>query len=140
MSDELIALIDDAGNTIGVMKRSEMRGQRLPHRCVYLFVFNRRCELCIRQRTATKDVYPSFWDLAVGGVLTAGETSPVGAKRELLEELGVHAEPEPLFPFRYADARTVVQAMGYRVLHDGPFQLQTEEVARGECVRWAELT
>ena len=29
MSDELIDLIDDAGNTIGVVKRSEMRGKRL---------------------------------------------------------------------------------------------------------------
>ncbi len=139
MSDELIDLIDDAGNTIGVIKRSEMRGRRLPHRCVYLFVFNRRGELFIHQRTATKDVYPSFWDLAVGGVLTAGETFDVGAKRELLEELGVQAEPEPLFPFRYADERTVVQAMVYRVRHDGPFQLQKEEVVRGEFVPVAEL-
>jgi len=137
--DELIDLIDDAGNTIGVVKRSEMRGRRLPHRCVYLFVFNRRGELFIHQRTATKDVYPSYWDLAVGGVLTTGETFDVGAKRELLEELGVNAAPESLFPFRYADERTVVQAMVYRVVHDGPFQLQKEEVVRGEFVPLAEL-
>ena len=139
MSDELIDLIDDAGNTIGVVKRSQMRGQRLPHRCVYLFVFNRRGELFIHLRTATKDVFPSHWDLAVGGVLMAGETFVTGARRELLEELGVAIEPEPLFPFRYADERTIVQAMVYRVIHDGPFRLQPEEVVRGEFVPVAEL-
>jgi isopentenyldiphosphate isomerase len=139
MSDELIDLIDDAGNTIGVVNRSQMRGQRLPHRCVYLFVFNRRGELFIHLRTVTKDVFPSHWDLAVGGVLMAGETFVTGARRELLEELGVAIEPEPLFPFRYADERTIVQAMVYRVSHDGPFCLQPEEVVRGEFVPVAEL-
>ena len=139
MSDEQIDLIDDAGNTIGVVKRSQMRGQRLPHRCVYLFVFNRRGELFIHLRTATKDVFPSHWDLAVGGVLMAGESFDMGARRELLEELGVAAEPEPLFPFRYADERTIVQGMVYCVSHDGPFCLQPEEVVRGEFVPLAEL-
>ena len=140
MSDELIDLIDEAGNTIGVITRREMRGKRLPHRCVYLFVFNSRGELFIHQRTATKDVFPSFWDVAVGGVLAAGESFDAGAKRELFEELGVTAEPTPLMPFRYADERTVVQAMVYRVTHDGPFRLQPEEVVCGEFISVGELS
>ncbi|MFL5340270.1 MAG: NUDIX hydrolase [Gemmataceae bacterium] len=139
MSDELIDLIDDAGNTIGVITRREMRGQRLPHRCVYLFVFNSRGELFIHQRTATKDVFPSYWDVAVGGVLAAGESFDAGAKRELFEELGVAAEPVPLMPFRYADERTIVQAMVYSVTHDGPFRLQPEEVVCGEFMPVNEL-
>src|SRR6516162_1816966 len=108
-STELVDVIDDAGRTVGVVTRREMRTRRLPHRCVYLLVFNRRGELFIHLRTATKDVFPSHWDLAVGGVLMAGESFDMGARRELLEELGVVAEPEPLFPFRYADERTIVQ-------------------------------
>ncbi len=139
MSEELIDLIDEAGNTIGTITRREMRGKRLPHRCVYLFVISHRGELFIHQRTATKDVYPWYWDVAVGGVLAAGESFEEGAKRELLEELGVRAALEPLFPFRYADERTAVQAMVYRVIHDGPFCLQPEEVACGEFVPVSEL-
>jgi hypothetical protein len=41
---------------------------------------------------------------------------------------------EPLFPVAYADERTVVEAMAYRAVHDGPFRFQPEEVVRGEFV------
>ena len=138
-SDELVDVLDDRGTVIGVTTRREMRARNLPHRSTCLLVFNRRGELFIHQRTATKDVNPSLWDLAVGGVVAAGESYDQGAHRELLEELGVAGEPEPLFPFRYADERTIVFAMVYRVIHDGPFCLQPEEVARGEFVGVEEL-
>jgi isopentenyldiphosphate isomerase len=136
---ELVDVIDDAGQTIGTVPRGEVRSRRLPHRCVYVLVFNRRGDLFLHLRTATKDVYPSHWDVTVGGVLAAGEFFDVGAVREVGEELGVEVAPEPLFPFRYADAASVVQAVVYRVLHDGPFRLQPEEVVRGEFVPPAEI-
>jgi isopentenyldiphosphate isomerase len=129
---ELVDVLDDDGHTIGVVPRREMRARRLPHRCVYVLVFNRRGELFVHLRTPTKDVYPSHWDVAIGGVLAAGESFDDGARREAAEELGVAVAPEALFPFRYEDAATVVRAMVYRVTHDGPFRLQPEEVVRGE--------
>ncbi len=137
--DELVDVIDDAGRTIRVVTRREMRKQRLPHRCVYVLVFNSQGQLLIHQRTDTKDVYPAHWDVAVGGVLAAGESFDDGARREGQEELGVEVSPVPLFPFRYEDASTVVQANVYRVVHDGPFRFQPEEVVRGEFVRLADL-
>src|SRR5882672_3408640 len=106
--DELVDVIDEAGRTAGTVTRREMRARRLPHRCVYVLVFNRQGELFIHLRTATKDVYPSRWDVTVGGVLAAGESFDAGARRELGEELGVDTEPEQLFPFQYADAATRV--------------------------------
>jgi isopentenyldiphosphate isomerase len=127
-----VDVIDEQGRTIATVTRREIRTRRLPHRCVYLLVFNSRGDLFIHLRTATKDVYPSHWDVAVGGVLAAGEDFAAGARRELFEELGIDAEPEPLFPFRYTDNYTGVQAHVYRVIHDGPFRLQPEEVVRGE--------
>src|SRR5579872_3200463 len=110
-ADELVDVIDDAGRTVGVVTRREMRQQRLPHRCVYLLVVNTKGELFIHLRTATKDVNPSHWDVTVGGVLSAVETFDAGAVREGQEELGVALEPEPLFPFRYADSASIVQSM-----------------------------
>ncbi len=137
--DELVDVIDDQGRTVGTVTRREMRARRLPHRCTYILVFNRQGELFIHLRTPTKDVYPSHWDVAVGGVLAAGETFDRGAERELREELGVEAALHPLFPFRYADERSVVQATAYRAVHDGPFRLQPEEVVRGEFVAPEEV-
>ena len=131
---ELVDVVDQDGRPIGAVSRREMRARRLPHRSAYVLVFNRRGELFIHLRTADKDVYPAHWDVAVGGVLAAGESFDTGAGRELREELGVDVRPEPLFPFRYADDRTVVHGMVFRAVHEGPFRLQAEEIVRGEFV------
>jgi 8-oxo-dGTP pyrophosphatase MutT (NUDIX family) len=132
--EELVDVIDDEGRTIDTVTRREVRQHRLPHRCVYVLVFNRKGELFIHLRTPTKDVYPSFWDVCVGGVLSAGESFDLGARREIAEELGLDLDPEPLFLFRYSDSSSVVQGMVYRAVHEGPFRLQPEEIVRGEFV------
>jgi isopentenyldiphosphate isomerase len=131
---ELVDVVDDHGQIVATVSRREVRQRRLPHRCVYVLVFNERGELFIHLRTPTKDVYPSHWDVCVGGVLAAGESFDAAARREVAEELGLDAAPERLFPFRYSDSSSVVQGMVYRVKNDGPFQLQAEEIVRGEFV------
>ncbi len=132
--NERVDVLDEDGRVIGTASRLEMRQRRLPHRCVYLLVFNSRGELFVHLRTATKDVFPSHWDVAVGGVVAAGESFDDGAVREGREELGVELAPEPLFAHNYADEQTVVFGMVYRAVHDGPFRLQVEEIVRGEFV------
>ena len=130
--DDLVDVVDDAGRTVRQVTRREMRARRLPHRSTYVLVFNRRGELFVHLRTPTKDVYPSHWDVCVGGVLAAGESFDDGAGRELVEELGVSAPLERLFPFRHADTVNIVHGMVYRTTHEGPFRLQRAEVVRGE--------
>lgn len=137
--DELVDILDDDGRPVEVVSRREMRRRRLPHRCVYLLVFNSRGELFVHLRTPTKDVYPAHWDVTVGGVPAAGEPLSAAAHREGREELGVELAPVPCFAHRYADAFTVVQGMVYVARHDGPFRLQAEEVVRGEFVPLADL-
>jgi 8-oxo-dGTP pyrophosphatase MutT (NUDIX family) len=137
--DELVDVIDDDGRVIDVVPRREMRNRRLRHRCTYILVFDKLGRLFIHLRTANKDVYPSFWDVCVGGVLTAGESFDESARRECHEEIGIDVTPEPLFLFRYSDDRTIVDGMVYRVVHDGPFALQPEEVACGEFVPLTDI-
>ena len=138
-SDELVDVLDDSGNVVGVVTRREMRLRRLPHRCVYVLVFDSLGQLFIHHRTATKDLYPSQWDVCVGGVLATGESFDEAARREAGEELGVELDPQPLFPFRYSDGVTIAHAMVYRAIHDGPFNLQPEEIVRGEFVALNEV-
>ncbi|MBI2803634.1 MAG: NUDIX domain-containing protein [Planctomycetes bacterium] len=138
-AEEPVDVIDAAGNTIAVVTRGEMRRKRLPHRCTYVLVFNARGDLFIHQRTATKDVYPSHWDVCIGGVLAAGENFAQGARREVREELGVDADVTALFPICYADAVTFAHGMAYRLDHDGPFVLQAEEILYGEFVPLAAI-
>jgi isopentenyldiphosphate isomerase len=131
---ELVDVVDETGRPVSTVSRREMRSWRLPHRSVYVLVFNRRGELFVHLRTADKDVYPAHWDVTIGGVLAAGESFDAGARREAREELGVELEPEPLFPFRWTDAANDVHGMVYRARHDGPFRLQPEEIQHGEFV------
>ncbi|HZZ76956.1 MAG TPA: NUDIX domain-containing protein [Gemmataceae bacterium] len=138
-ADELVDVIDEAGNTVGVVTRRQMREQRLPHRCTYVLVFNSAGELFLHLRTATKDVFPGHWDVCIGGVLAAGETFDQGVRREIQEELGIDADAERLFPIDYADEATFAHGMAYRLVHDGPFRLQVEEIVRGEFVPVAEV-
>ncbi len=138
-ADELVDVIDDAGNTVAVVTRREMRQRKLPHRCTYVLVFNTRGELFIHLRTPTKDVFPGYWDVCIGGVLTAGESFAVGVQREIHEELGIKADATELFPFWYRGAESFAHGMVYRLAHDGPFQLQVEEIVRGEFVPLADV-
>ena len=131
---ELVDVVDDDGRAIGTVSRREMRARRLPHRSTYVLVFNRRGELFVHVRTPDKDVFPAHWDVAIGGILAAGEAFDDGARREAREELGVAVEVAPLVPLRYEDAHTVVHGVAYRAVHDGPFRLQPEEIVRGEFV------
>ena len=133
-ADELVDVVDEEGRTVGVVSRREMRARRLPHRSSYVLVFNRAGDLFIHLRVPTKDVYPGHWDVAIGGVLAAGETFDEGARREAAEELGVDVAVAPLFPVRWTDEHTIVHGMAYRALHEGPFRLQPEEIVRGEFV------
>jgi len=136
---ELVDVVDEEGRTVGVVSRREMRARRLPHRSAYVLVFNRAGDLFIHLRVPTKDVYPGHWDVAVGGVLAAGERFDDGARREAAEELGVTVAVEQLFPLRWVDEHTVVHGMAYRALHDGPFRLQPEEIVQGEFVALDEV-
>jgi isopentenyldiphosphate isomerase len=138
-ADELVDVIDDAGNTVAVVTRRDMRARKLPHRCTYVLVFNKRGELFIHLRTATKDVFPGHWDVCIGGVLTAGETFVRGARREIREELGIDADAVELFPLWYRDAATFAHGVAFRLEHDGPFALQVEEIVRGEFVPIANV-
>ena len=136
--DELVDRLDEFGNVIGVITRRKLRGSRIPHRCAYMLVFNSNNELFIHQRTATKSTHPLHWDVCVGGLPGVGESFDNAIRREAEEEIGVVVEPERLFPFHYADVKSIVHGMVYRVVHGGPFRLQPEEVLRGEFVPLAE--
>jgi len=137
--NELVDVIDANGNTVRVVTRQQMRENNLPHRCTYVLVFNSRGELFVHQRTPLKDVYPLYWDVCVGGVVTAGESFDESVVREVREEIGVDAPVEKLFPFHYQDERTFAHGMVYRAVHDGPFRLQPEEVLHGEFASLAEV-
>lgn len=129
--DEPVEVVDDDGRVLGIVPRRVMREQRLLHRCTYVLVLNPAGELYVHRRTATKDVYPGFYDVTAGGVCAVGESFDEGAAREIEEELGVTARPTFRFAHRYDGPDGHVLGAVYDVVWDGPIGRQETEVAWG---------
>lgn len=132
---ELVDVIDLDDRVIGTATRREMRRDRLRHRAVFVAVRSSDGRLLVHRRSDLKDVWPGWWDIAVGGVVAAGEGYDDAAARELREEVGVDAVPVALGGGAYAD--DVVDLIGrcYTVTADGPFTFADGEVIEA---RWVD--
>ena len=141
-ADELVDLVDEHDRVVEVVTRAEMRarGSGARHRACYVAVVTSDDRLVVHRRADWKDVYPGWWDVCFGGVLGAGEGWDDAARRELLEEAGVHA---PLVPLGGAAWEMPgVQLIGrvYLARSDGPFTCPDGEVVELAYVPLADLT
>ena len=137
MTDELVDIVDDDDRVVGTVTRAEMRAGRLQHRSVGVVVMSGEGRLLVHRRSAAKDIWPGWWDIAAGGVVAAGETYEEAARRELAEELGIAGvEFELLGQSRFVDDDVAELCRGYRVVHDGPFTFDDGEIVE---VRWVTL-
>ncbi len=128
-ANEIVAIVDAQNNVVGATPRWEMRANRLIHRSTYILVFNLEGALYVQKRTMSKDVFPGYYDPAIGGVVLAGESYEESAIRELEEEMGICNVPlTRLFDFYFADERTQVWGGAFSCVYDGPLTLQAEEV------------
>jgi isopentenyldiphosphate isomerase len=135
--DELVDVVDENDRVLSQATRREVRRRNLRHRAVYILVFNQGGQLFVHRRTFTKDIFPGYWDVAVGGVVNAGEDYDTAAARELREELGVqNAHLRRLFPMRYEHSAARVCGMVYSHTSEGGFTLQASEIVSGE---WMDL-
>jgi isopentenyldiphosphate isomerase len=136
-ADELVDVVDENDRVLRQATRKQVRQRNLCHRAVYILVFNTGGQLFIHRRTLTKDIFPGYWDVAVGGVVNAGEGYDKAAARELREELGVRGVSlRRLFSMRYEDASNRVHGMVYSCACEGDFTLQASEIMSGE---WTDL-
>ena len=109
--EEQVEVVDADGCVTGVVTRAEMRAARLRHRSVFVAVFSHDGDLLVHRRSDAKDLWPGWWDLAVGGVVAAGEDWDDAARRELSEEIGAHgAVIEPIGGAAYSDADVALVA------------------------------
>ncbi len=137
---EMVDVVDGDDRVIAQVTRAEMRRRNLTHRAVYVLVSNRAGALFVHRRTETKDVFPGYWDVAIGGVVGAGEDYRTAAVRELSEELGVDgAALEDGGPMRYADTATRIVGRVFVARLEGPFVLQAEEIVEGRFMATAEV-
>lgn len=139
IADELVEEVDELGNVLRVVTRAQMRAELLRHRCTYIGVVDLRGRLLIHQRSPLKEVYPSAWDIAAGGVCTAGEGWDESARRELAEELGLDVPIEHLGQGTWEGGGASLLGHVYLARSDGPFTFNDGEVVQARFVDAIEL-
>jgi isopentenyl-diphosphate delta-isomerase type 1 len=137
MTDELLDEVDANDAVMGPRRRSELHRLGLRHRAVHILLFNSQGQLFLQKRSMNKDVHPGFWDTSAAGHVDRGESYEQSARRELEEELGIGEPADFRFLFKMnASAQTGWEFIQtYQALHDGPLQLNEQEISEG---RWLD--
>lgn len=131
-SEEFLEVVDRDGNAIWVAPRSEIHGNpALIHKVVHVLVFNKKGELLLQKRSASKDVAPGKWDTSVGGHVNPDEALPAAAKREMKEELGIDAQLTYLYSYMHTNSYETEIVYTYSCVHDSEIifdRLEIDEV------------
>lgn len=129
-ADEILDVVDEHDVVVGRAPRGEVYARRLRHRAAFVLARDARGRIFVHRRTARKLVFPSLYDMFVGGVVGAGESYDAAAAREAAEELGVEEAltPVPVFRFLYETPEHTWWSAVYEVRVDGPVRPQPEEV------------
>ncbi len=98
---ELVVLVNEADQQIGLMEKLEAHQKGLLHRAFSVFLFNKKGEMLLQKRANTKYHSPNLWTNAVCSHPRNGESYKNGALRRLNEELGISTEIEEKFHFIY---------------------------------------
>lgn len=87
---ELIEWIADCGSVICTVPRPLAITHTLLHRGMGVVIWNHNKEkIFVHQRSSNKRVFPSMYDMLVGGVCSPGEPTAQTLQRELAEEAGI---------------------------------------------------
>ena len=137
----MLVLTDRHGTPTGNASRKECHGNpSLIHATVHLHVFTPEGKLYLQKRSATKDLYPGFWDTAVGGHVDAGEGPRQALLREANEELGLDATTAR-FMHRYLHTNSHESEFvhTYCMRHSGEIHTDPGEIDEVRAYRRADI-
>ncbi|MEI6200240.1 MAG: NUDIX domain-containing protein, partial [Actinomycetota bacterium] len=138
--DEMVEEIDITGNVLRLVPRRKMRAEQLCHRSVFIAVMSEKGDLLVHKRAETKDIWPGWWDVAVGGVVGPGETWADAAVRELHEELGIEGTRLTLLGIgAYRDPDVQLVAATFLCRTEGPFAFADGEITEAHWVSQTEI-
>lgn len=141
---ELVVLVNEADQQIGLMEKLEAHQKGLLHRAFSVFLFNKKGEMLLQKRANTKYHSPNLWTNAVCSHPRNGESYKNGAMRRLNEELGISTEIEEKFHFIYkADVGKNLweHELDYVFvgIYEGIFNLNPNEVSETRYISLVDL-
>ncbi|TXD52566.1 MULTISPECIES: isopentenyl-diphosphate Delta-isomerase [unclassified Polaribacter] len=99
--EELVVLVDEKNNQIGLMPKMEAHEKALLHRAFSVFVFNKKGDLMLQQRAASKYHSPLLWTNTCCSHQREGEGNLEAGMRRLQEEMGFTTDLKEIFSFIY---------------------------------------
>ena len=95
--DEFIDILTAEGKSTGkIALKSEAHKNGWFHATAHIWFFTSDNQILLQKRALTKKVFPGIWDISVAGHIAAGEEILQGAKREILEEIGLELQEKDL--------------------------------------------
>tara|TARA_Y100001970_G_C14089770_1_gene779362 strand:- start:116 stop:697 length:582 start_codon:yes stop_codon:yes gene_type:complete len=108
IAEEHVVLVDDYNNVLGVTQKASVHTLHTPlHRGFSCFLFNKKGELLLQQRSHKKKTWPLVWSNTCCGHPALGESGEDAVRRRLSFELGiVGVDPVVVLPeYRYKAER-----------------------------------
>ena len=101
MTEELVILVNEKDEQIGLMPKMEAHEKALLHRAFSVFVFNSKNELMLQQRALGKYHSPGLWTNTCCSHQRDGESNIEAGVRRLQEEMGFSTSLEDTISFIY---------------------------------------
>jgi len=101
MEEEQVVLVDEQGNELGLMGKTEAHEKGILHKAISVIIYNSKGEMLIQQRAFTKYHWAGIWSNTCCSHPHAGESFADAAKRRLKEELGIVTPLKQEFFFIY---------------------------------------
>ncbi len=111
----------------------------LIHRGANLVIFDDQGRALLQKRSMTKDIRPGYWQNAVGGHVSKGESYKKAILRETEEELGIMVPVRFYKKFLFAYADETEMEVVYIAKSNGPFRPNKTEVDQVRFLRKDEL-
>ena len=101
MKEEEVILVDSQDQILGTMPKIEAHEKGVLHRAFSIFILNSKKKILLQKRAENKYHSPGLWTNTCCSHQRINETSISAGNRRLKEEMGIDAELEEIFIFKY---------------------------------------
>jgi len=137
---EIYDLVDEDDKVIGKTNREEAhKNNKIIHRSVIFFIFDKEGRVFVNQRTANKKFFPEYWSIAFGGHVHSGESYDGAVVRECKEETGIEVKPFFMGKIKIRLPDESENSNVYGFIADKKLNLDHSEIKQGKFMTMGDL-